>query len=231
MRYLRGHLMNAIHLPISKSLDSTGRLLSVENLERWVGAAGLDSQKTPLVYDGYDGRSASMLAWLLEYLGRSDVHIMDIFLEGWQAEGGEVFYRPVAPVARKFVAQVDPTVRASLQDVRSSSDVKLLDVRSEQEFAGQIDTDERPGHIPKAQNVTWQRFLGENHRFLLPLGELQQLLDVEHIGQQDQVVTYCKAGPRAAIAYLALKQVGIDVRLYDGSYLEWMQNQLPVESG
>jgi hypothetical protein len=37
-----------------------------------------------------------MLAWLLEYFGRADVHLLNIFYE-LLAEGHEVFYKPVSP--------------------------------------------------------------------------------------------------------------------------------------
>ena len=32
-----------------------------------VGAAGLDEQATPVLYDSFDGQNGAMLAWLLEY--------------------------------------------------------------------------------------------------------------------------------------------------------------------
>ena len=230
MRYLRGHLKNAVSLPISKALDPQGRLLPVEGLERWIGAVGLDDHRSPVVYDGHDGRNGAMLAWTLEYLGRTDVHLMDSFWEGWRAEGRELFYRPVTPVAMEFTARVNPGVRATLQDVRVASGLKLLDVRSVEEYAGRVDTDEKPGHIPGAKNLVWQRLLGEDHRFLLPLEELRQLLASAGITRQDRVVTYCRMGTRAAVSYLALKQLEVDVRLYDGSYAEWMRNNLPVET-
>ncbi|MEA2648655.1 MAG: hypothetical protein QOG61_1090, partial [Candidatus Binataceae bacterium] len=34
---------------------------------------------------------------------------------------------------------------------------------------------------------------------------------------------------RAALGYLALKEAGFDVRLFDGSYAEWSGNGLPAE--
>jgi 3-mercaptopyruvate sulfurtransferase SseA len=49
------------------------------------------------------------------------------------------------------------------------------------------------------------------------------------IGRADRIVTYCRSGPRAALGYLALKELGYEVRLFDGSYAEWSSNGLPAE--
>jgi 3-mercaptopyruvate sulfurtransferase SseA len=43
------------------------------------------------------------------------------------------------------------------------------------------------------------------------------------------VIAYCRSGPRAALGYMALKAIGCDVRLFDGSYAEWSKAGLPVE--
>jgi 3-mercaptopyruvate sulfurtransferase SseA len=43
-------------------------------------------------------------------------------------------------------------------------------------------------------------------------------------------VAYCRIGPRAALGYLALSQLGIGVRLYDGSFAQWSRTALPVET-
>ena len=45
----------------------------------------------------------------------------------------------------------------------------------------------------------------------------------------DEVVAYCRSGVRASLAYLSMQQVGYDIRLYDGSYSEWMDSGNSVE--
>ena len=230
MRYLQGHLKNAVNLPLSKAFDSEGSLLPAAGLEKWLGAAGLDDRRTVVVYDGHDGRNAAMLAWILEYLGRG-VQLLDIFLERWIGEGREIFYRPVKPVPTQFSARVNPQVRAALDDIRDNSGRKLVDFRSREEYAGKPSpADGRPGHIPGAVNVVWQDLVGEDHQFLAPEAKLQELLAAAGIGPRDRVVAYCRTGVRAAVGYLALKRLGWDVVLYDGSYAEWARNGLPVEA-
>lgn len=48
------------------------------------------------------------------------------------------------------------------------------------------------------------------------------------IGRGDGVIAYCRSGPRAAVGYLALQQLGRRIRLYDGSYAEWARQGLPA---
>ena len=46
---------------------------------------------------------------------------------------------------------------------------------------------------------------------------------------RDPVVAYCRSGVRASLAYLSMQRAGYNVRLYDGSYAEWMDSGKRVE--
>ncbi len=230
VHYLQGHLQGAVNLPVSRAFDPQGRLLPVDGLAAWAGSAGLDARKTPVIYDAYDGRNVAMLAWILEYLGRADARILEVFLERWVAEGRELFYRPVKPVAAPFSARVHPKTRATLEDVRDGLGRKLVDFRSRDEYTGKVSVaEDRPGHIPGAVHLAWSDMLGEDHRFLAPEEKLRKLVAETGIGPGDTIVAYCRTGLRAAVGYLALKQLGFDVVLFDGSYAEWAGAGLPVE--
>ena len=49
------------------------------------------------------------------------------------------------------------------------------------------------------------------------------------IAPSDPVVAYCRTGIRASLAYLSMQHAGYNVRLYDGSYAEWMDSGHIVE--
>ncbi len=66
MKYMSGHLRNAVNLPAYKSFDENLSLLPVDFLAKSTGAAGLDNQHTPILYDSYDGQNSSAIAWILE---------------------------------------------------------------------------------------------------------------------------------------------------------------------
>lgn len=231
MRYLQGHLKQAVNLPVYKAFDAEGKLLPDEQLQHWLRAAGLDDQRTPVVYDSFDGQNGAMLTWLLEYFGRRDMHVLSIFYERWVAEGHEVFYRPVPPVPGNFTAHPNPRLRVALDDLRREPGLKLIDFRSREEYSGQQDRDGRPGHIPGAVNIVWRDLVGSQQEVLASPERIRQLVSDAGIQPDDTVVAYCRLGMRAAVGYLALQQAGYDVRLYDRSYAEWARSGLPVEGG
>ena len=231
MRYLQGHLKQAVNLPIYKAFDAEGKLSPDAQLQHWLGAAGLDDRRTPVVYDSFDGQNGAMLTWLLEYFGRRDVYVLGIFYERWVAEGHEVFYRPVPPVPGNFTARPNPRLRVALDDLRREPGLKLVDFRSRDEYSGQQDRDGRPGHIPGAVNIVWRDLVGSQQDILVSPERIRQLMSDAGIQPGETVVAYCRLGMRAAVGYLALQQAGYDVRLYDRSYAEWARSGLPVEGG
>jgi thiosulfate/3-mercaptopyruvate sulfurtransferase len=229
MRYLQGHLKGAVNLPVYKAFDAEGRLLPDEPLQHCIGAAGLDDQTTPVIYDSFDGQNGAMLAWLLEYFGRTDVHMLNTFFERWMAEGHEVFYKPVPPVSTPFIARMNPQIRATIDDVRHEVGLKLIDFRSREEYTGEQDRDGKPGHIPGAVNIVWRDLVDPQQKTLASPESIQHLVSAAGIAPGDRLVGYCRLGMRAALGYLALRQAGYDIRLYDRSYAEWARSGLPVE--
>ncbi len=230
MRYLMGHLRGAVSVPFKKLQTPDGRLAEPEALASAFGDAGLGDDVTPVLYDHQDGRNAAMAAWTLEYLGRDDVHIMDLRYEAWKDQGREVLYRPVPTEARLFTIRLNPSVRATLDDAANAGETLLLDTRTQEEFNGQVEMDHRPGHIPGAINLPHVETAGAGDNLLIDEFELRERLGAVGIANNDSVIAYCRSGTRASVAWLAMRQAGYNVRLYDGSYAEWMDSGRPVES-
>lgn len=228
VRYMAGHPKNAVNAPVTKARDAQGNLLLPEELGRWLGAAGLDESRTPVIYDNADGRNAAFLAWILIYLGRTDVRVMETLWEEWVASGREAFYKPVGPAPREFYVRVRPEFRSKLEDVPAPG-AKLMDMRAAEEFSGKMDTEGRPGHIPGAVHLSWQE-IACSGRMLAPKEKIAELFAARGIGAEEHVIAYCRTGVRAALGFLALAQLGRSVSLYDGSYAEWAKSGLPVES-
>ena len=229
MKYLAGHLRGAVHLKAADLFGADGRLLAPDAIAAKFAAAGLSNSTVPIVYDSYDGQSGALLSWALEYLGVPDVYLLDTFFEGWKEQGREVFYRPVVPRRAEFAPSVDPSVRAGIADVRERGAAQLLDVRTVEEFTGQLEVDPRPGHIPGARHVMWREFVGQDERYLTDEREARASLAAAGVSDDHPAIVYCRSGMRASLGYLALRRLGIPVRLYDGSYAEWSASDEPVE--
>ena len=234
MKYMQGHLKNAVNLPAYRAFDENNRLLSPEDLSAWIGAAGLDDSRTPVLYDSPQRQNASLLAWILEHLGRDDVHLMSVLFEGWVEEGREIYYKPVEVPAAQFSADVNAANRITLDEMSDSaslqpSEFKLIDFRSREEYAGERGPNGARGHIPGAVNVAWEKLYGASHEYLLSGESLEGTLVDVGVKRNDPIVAYCQTGPRASLGYLALRQHGYDVRLFDGSFAEWATLGLPAE--
>jgi thiosulfate/3-mercaptopyruvate sulfurtransferase len=130
----------------------------------------------------------------------------------------------------KFTAHENPAIRAISKEIGANTGLKLVDFRSREEFSGEKAMgDDTPGHIPGAVNLVWRDLASPPERILAPREKIAKLFAGAGLKPGDRVVAYCRSGPRAALGYLALKEAGYDVRLFDGSFAEWSRNGLPVD--
>lgn len=229
MRYLMGHLRGAVSVPYKKLQAPDGRLGPPEQLAAAFGDVGLGDNVTPVLYDHQDGRNAAMAAWVLEYLGRTDVHIMDLRYEAWKDEGREVLYRPVPASEANFIVRLNPDIRATTDDVANAGSTTLVDARSPEEYRGEFEMDHRPGRIPGAISLPHSELVGADGGLLEEQDALRARLETAGITEDEPVIAYCRSGIRASVTWLALTQLGYYVTLYDGSYAEWMDSDQPVE--
>ena len=195
---------------------------------------GLDAEKKVVLYDDAGGLPAARAYVALDYVGLGDCTAMlDGHWQRWTAEG-----RPVT----KDVPQVEPstyaprlrpevvvTLRAMEDYVYAKSNiggtpVEFIDARPPDQYAGEEPGEgiARPGHIPGAASVYWMRnIVSARDPVLKPPAELRAIYRDAGVRATDAVIAYCRTGGQAAHAYFALKYLGYDVHLYDGSYIEW----------
>jgi thiosulfate/3-mercaptopyruvate sulfurtransferase len=119
-------------------------------------------------------------------------------------------------------------VHERLNDAR----VAILDARPPAEFSGETAGEgiERPGHIPGARNIFWQTLVqsADNPR-LRDEAELRRIFEQAGVDADDTIVAYCRTGGQASFLYTVARHLGYDVRLYDGSYIDWSRTEYPVE--
>jgi len=208
-------------------------IVSKAALEALLGRTGIDDDTTIVLYGDNNNWFAAWAFWQLKIYGHQDVRIMDGGRKKWLAEG-----RPLAtdmPLVQKKhyrAKDADLAVRAFLSDAQHAmrtGSVALVDVRSPQEFTGEIlsppglpETCQRGGHIPGAKSIPWAKACNDDGTFK-SRDELQALYAAHGIEGDRPVIAYCRIGERSSHTWFVLKYLlgFTDVKNYDGSWTEW----------
>ena len=119
-------------------------------------------------------------------------------------------------------------VNARLND----SSIVILDARPPAEYSGATPGEgvTRPGHIAGARNLFWQTLVhSADDTRLKDEPELRRLFEQAGVAPGKTIVTYCRTGGQSSFLYAVARHLGYDVRLYDGSFVDWSRTTYPVE--
>lgn len=244
--YNLGHIPGAISWNWTTQLADTVRrdILPREQLESLLSQSGVKPETTIILYGDSNNWFAAWAFWQLKIYGHKDVRLLNGGRKKWIADGRELTQEVPSYAAAQYKAKdPDLSLRAFLpqvQDAIGKGAAQLVDVRSPQEFSGEIlappglpETCQRGGHIPSARNIPWGKVCNEDGTFK-SVDELKALYGAEGIDGSKPVIAYCRIGERSSHSWFALKYLlGFDNTVnYDGSWTEWGNLVgAPVERG
>src|SRR6516162_11119005 len=142
--YDEGHVRGAIGWAWNSQLCDTVRrdILSREKMEELLGSSGISNDTTVVLYGDNNNWFAAWALWQMKIYGHRDVRIMNGGRKKWLAEGRQLDTHKPSPGAATYKAQpADMSIRAFLpevQDALKHQSAALVDVRSPQEFTGEI---------------------------------------------------------------------------------------------
>ncbi len=245
--YEEGHIPGAIFFDWEEDLSDpvTRDLLDKEAFERLNAEAGITEDSTVVLYGG--GRVPNWFAlfayWEYKYYGHDDVRIVDGGKPYWVENDFPLTTEEPDFTPQEYTASGPfESIRAYKSDVEQAieSGIPLVDVRSPEEFTGEViapeglqETAQRGGHIPGARNVPTTSVLADDGTFKSP-EELRALYEEQGITENQSVITYCRVGERSSIEWYVLYELlGFeDVENYDGSWTEWGNTiRAPIETG
>ena len=195
---------------------------------------GISNDSHVVLYGGALMVSRAFVA--LEYLGLTNVSVLDGGLTKWRNEGRRVTRDEPQVVAGKLTTRLRPEIIADADWVRAHTGkrgVTFIDTRTDGEYLGSGERHGMPsaGHVQGARQLQWEQlFRDPNSLLFRDRGELAGLYSAR-AQAGDTVVTYCYVGYRASMTYLVARSLGYPAKLYDGSYEDWSRRKLPLVSG
>jgi thiosulfate/3-mercaptopyruvate sulfurtransferase len=233
--YAEAHIPGAIGFDWKRDLqDQVKRdFLGPEEFGQLMGSRGISNDHTIVLYGDRNNWFAAYTYWYFLYYGHDDVKLMNGPREKWMEEGRETSSEvPGYPEAEFKAKGPDDDIRARREEVLGAlgGDSKLVDVRSPQEFSGELiamagyeqEGAQRSGHIPGAASVPWAQAVQEDGTFK-SADELRELYSSKGVLDGNDVIAYCRIGERSAHTWFVLHELlgEDDVKNYDGSWTEW----------
>jgi thiosulfate/3-mercaptopyruvate sulfurtransferase len=238
----QGHIPGAVKLdwlvdvqnPVQRDfVDKAG-------FEKLVSGWGIDNDTTVVFYGDKNNWYACYSFWLFSYYGHESLRVMNGGRQKWVDEGRELTRETSShPPTQYRAKEPNPKLRAFRDDVFNllneqqtglKSGVALIDVRSPQEYRGEVlhmigypqEGAQRAGHIPGAAGIPWGTAANPDGTFKSP-EELKEIYGGKGITGDKDVVAYCRIGERSSHTWFVLTNLlGYpNVRNYDGSWTEW----------
>ena len=225
--YDKGHLPGAVSLPVADTFDPAQHKNypdTKEKLEALFARRGMSNTTRIITYDNGKEHLSARLFWTLEYVGATNVAVLNGGLTQWQADKGEISTVPVHVEPETFVATVDPAkLPTAAQCTLALGDPTkaVLDARSPEEFRGEDVRAKYSGHIPGAVNIDWRENFTTTTVLKDP-GTLKTLYASKGITPDKEVIAHCQTGQRSSVSYWVLRLLGYPkVGNYAGSWVEW----------
>ncbi|MBX2848040.1 MAG: hypothetical protein KTR16_06960 [Acidiferrobacterales bacterium] len=238
--YKQGHIPGAVYLDWLTLFVETGlpiglaSVVSREGAQQAFKSLGICRDDTVVLYDDYHHMLAGRVWWAMRYWGFERVKVLNGGWRHWSAlklPSSDQTSQPAS--AGDFVVREQPHLRVEVDGIINRSvDTMLLDGRGAIGYGGK-QGDPKTGHVPGAINVPYSSLIDADTHLFKSTDEMEDVLknilsDYEHA----DIISSCGSGYAGTVLLLALKQLGIDAPLFDGSFAVWKQDDArAIEQG
>ena len=225
--FLYGHISKSQSLTIEQVIqfDQYGANLVVDEKKiiDLFSSLGIDNSKTVVLVGDSMDPSAARIAWTFLYFGHEKTCLLDANIMDLQRNGFELTKKSFIPESTTFTPKINSKIRIESDYLKENlNNFVILDARTHQEFMG--------GHLPNSKLIPFTEGIAYDGKLFQNKNFLQNLFSQNQISKDSEIVCYCMHGHRASSLFLQLMIAGYqNVKLYDGSFVDWYGRRLPLE--
>ena len=231
--YEESHIKGAVRIDIETELSAPvkehgGRhpLPNVEELKITFENIGISNDSIVVAYDEGDLAGPARLWWILKYLGHEKVYVLDGGINEFIKIGGEVSNEVPVITKGSLNININEYMKVDMEYVRNSinkDNIAIIDSRENVRYIGEFEpVDKKCGHIPSALNFFWMDILDQSEGKITLKNKSDLEKHFEELNKFDEVIVYCGSGITACPNSLALTEVGINHKVYTGSFSDWI---------
>jgi len=198
----------------------THHMLPPDALAKVLAKAGAADGTHIVIYSDRPMETGWLFMTLAATGHAADVSLLDGSVALWQQESRPVSTAAAPAATGTLTVKPAPDVIVDAAWVRTklqSPTTKVLDVRTTTEWAN--------GHLPNATLILWQELYADvKTQKLKSPAEIRALIAKAGVGPNQDCVTYCAVGMRASLMYWAARSVGVNARVYVGSWDDWSRD-------
>ena len=184
---------------------------------------GVNDKSIVLIYDDGDLQMASKLWWMLKYLGKDNVYVLEGGFKEWTSSGLETTSKiDISSKSGELNVNLNSDMICDVNFIRNNienEDSKIIDSRSNERYLGISEPiDKKAGHIKSAENYFWQ----ENFQD----GKLKNIEDLKkrfnNLKNYNNLIVYCGSGITACPNIIVMQEIGLEPVLYLGGWSDWI---------
>ncbi|EQC27059.1 hypothetical protein SDRG_15069 [Saprolegnia diclina VS20] len=239
--FRRGHVPGAKLFPMpTKDTQDPFGMLPEPYFRACLQHLDVGSDTTLVFYDDQFSLNATRAWWVARVYGvpRDQIKVLDGGWQRWVQNDFEITVedKATAPPSSPDLPELSPlperclnlaAIKAIVED--ASSPFQIVDTRSDGEFTGATaNGNQRPGRVPRALHWEWNKTIDPSTGRFKSVSEIAAVADALGLVADRPVVTYCQRAIRAAHMAFVLEEIlGFkDVRVYEGSMLEYLNDPL-----
>lgn len=237
--YLKGHIPTAIYLDWTKYFlqqdlpIGLAPIASKKDAQKAFKELGISETDLVVLYDDYHHMLAGRIWWAMRYWGFSNVKVLNGGWQYWIAEDFPTTTTIGYVEEGRFLVSERSDLSVGLEHIKNRADnVSLIDARGPVNYGGDPSKSDT-GHIPGAINIPYFSVLDDVSGLFKNEVSIRAIFN-KKISNIDRakLISSCGSGYAGTVILIALKVLGIDAALFDGSFSVWKESgNLAIEQG